>query len=1098
MKEVYRKLFNILLLSGITLTAMSQFYNGHQMSFGKNRVQFDDFVWSYYRYEKYDVYFNEDGRNLADYTADYAAEIIPKIEAFFDYTLERRPQFIVYNRLTDFRQSNIGLVTGKDEYNIGGITTVSQNKAFLYFEGDFDRYDEQVIASVTRLIVNEMLNGTALIDNVANAALSNIPIWYSEGLVAYLSKQWDIETENKVRDGIMSGKYEKFNRLTGDDATYAGHAFWKYIADTYGESVIPSIIYLTSISKSIKSGFSNVLGFTIKELSYEWMGYYLNLFADDEAAQKTPDTGRLLKKPKKGVVYENIKISPTGNYLTYVTNDMGLYKIWLVNVETGKKKKIFRREYRLEQITDYSYPVMAWHPSARYVAFITEEKGGLRLYYYNIAENQLTVRNFLYFDKVLDFSFSQEGSSFVFAGTRLGKTDIYVHDIASSTNRPITNDLADDQYPRFIDNDSKIIFTSNRLSDTISTETGKTNRALSSDLFIYDNAANSDVLMRLQDFRFTRKTHSNEVGQNEFIHLSDNQGIVNRYVSRFDSAISYVDTTVHYRYFAETHPLTRYARNILEQDYNPESGKVADIIFHEGRYHIFQYPLDKQAVIEETIEPTVSQKIRRNKLAIKDSLKNMQKEVIPIRDVANNTIITNEDTVTLGPTQIDINKYVFEVEKINAYNEKLSGKKLAVALDTASKKRPRIRLYRPVFYQNNLVTQIDFSFLNASYQTFTGGAFYFNPGFNVLMKIGANDLFEDLKITGGIRISPDLDANEYLLSFENLKRRLDKQLVFHRQGFRNNVFNENGFYLGEIKTHMHLVSMILRYPLSQVRSVATTFSFRNDRTVYLSSNVNFLNLPDDYRNWLGVKLEYIFDNTRSLGSNLYTGTRYKLFAEVQEQVYKDLYELVVFGADVRHYTRLHRSLILANRFAWSTSQGSSRIVYYLGGVDNWINLNQDKTPTFIPFTEIPIDNTQNYAYQAVGTNMRGFSQNIRNGNSFAVINNEIRFPVFKYLANYPLSKSFFENFQLVTFFDIGSAWSGATPWSSKNAYDTDVIQQGPITISIDAERDPIVAGYGFGIHTMLLGYFMRFDWAWGIENRQILPPVFYFSMSLDF
>ena len=38
---------------------------------------------------------------------------------------------------------------------------------------------------------------------------------------------------------------------------------------------------------------------------------------------------------------------------------------------------------------------------------------------------------------------------------------------------------------------------------------------------------------------------------------------------------------------------------------------------------------------------------------------------------------------------------------------------------------------------------------------------------------------------------------------------------------------------------------------------------------------------------LGVKLEYIFDNTRSLGMNLYTGTRYKIFAEVQEQVYKE-------------------------------------------------------------------------------------------------------------------------------------------------------------------------------------------------------------------
>jgi hypothetical protein len=43
-----------------------------------------------------------------------------------------------------------------------------------------------------------------------------------------------------------------------------------------------------------------------------------------------------------------------------------------------------------------------------------------------------------------------------------------------------------------------------------------------------------------------------------------------------------------------------------------------------------------------------------------------------------------------------------------------------------------------------------------------------------------------------------------------------------------------------------------------------------------------------------------------------------------------------------------------------------------------------------------------------------------------------------------------------------------------------------------------VAGYGFGLRSQLLGYFVRLDWAWGIENNQIRPRVFYFSLSLDF
>ncbi len=951
MKEIVRKQILLLFFAGITLTGSSQFYNGLQMSFGKNRVQYNDFVWSFYRYPKFDVYFSEDGKNLADYTADYAAQIIPRIESFFDYTLDKRILFTVYNRLSDFRQSNIGLVTGKDEYNIGGTTNVSRNKAFLYFEGNYDQLDIQITAAVTKIMINEMLNGTDLIDNVANATITNIPQWFSEGLIAYLSRNWDLETENAVKDGIVNHRYEKFNRLTGIDAVYAGHSFWKYIADTYGESVIPSIVYLTSISKSIKSGFSNVLGLSLKELTYDWTGYYLNLFANDNTNPATPESGKMFKRTKKGVVYENIKISPTGNYLTYVTNDRGLYKIWLVDLKTKKKKRIFKREYRLDQITDYSYPVMAWHPSARYIAFITEEKGMLRLYYYNIAEKKLTVRNFLYFDKVLDFSFSEQGTSFVFAGDRLGKTDIYIHDLASSTNRQITNDKADDYQPRFIEKDSKIIFSSNRISDTLSTSAASDLRAPSKDLFIYDLKTNSDVLMRLTDNAYSSKSFPNEVKRNHFIELADNSGIVNRYISRFDSAVSAVDTAIHYRYYAETAPLTNYSRNILEQDYQPASGNVAEIIYNNGRYNIYHNPLDLQNVLPAKPVITASHKVRLKRMAATDSIRSIKNEVIPIASLTENTVITHGDTINLGDNQIDINKYVFEVEKINAYNEKLSGKQVKIAVDTAQASRPKIRLYQPVFYQNSLVSQVDFNFLNSSYQAFTGGAFYFNPGLNVLLKVGANDLFEDLKITGGIRISPDLDANEYLLSFENLKRRLDKQFVFHRQAFRNQGYDDHGAIF-DIKTHSHELSYILRYPFTQTKSLATTISFRNDRTVYLSTDANFQNQKDIYRNWLGLKFEYIFDNTRSLGMNLYSGTRYKIFAEVQEQFYKNLYELVVFGADFRNYLKIHRSLIWANRFAWSSSQGSSRIIYYLGGVDNWINLSS-RTKTFIPFSEIP-------------------------------------------------------------------------------------------------------------------------------------------------
>ncbi len=286
-------------------------------------------------------------------------------------------------------------------------------------------------------------------------------------------------------------------------------------------------------------------------------------------------------------------------------------------------------------------------------------------------------------------------------------------------------------------------------------------------------------------------------------------------------------------------------------------------------------------------------------------------------------------------------------------------------------------------------------------------------------------------------------------------------------------------------------------PFSQITALKATLIMRYDKQTYLSIDRNSLQAPDVHKIWAGIKFDYIFDNTISKGINLYNGTRYKIFGEYYYQINKSKTDLFVLGADFRHYQKIHRDLIFASRFAASTSFGNNKLIYYLGGVDNWTNFSQN-TPTFIPLNEIPINENEDYAYQAVATNLRGFPQNIRNGNSFALINTELRLPVVKYFSNYPLNSSFWSNLQVVGFFDVGTAWSGWTPYSDDNAYGKDIIERGPIVITLDTERDPIVAGYGFGVRAMLFGYFARFDWAWGIEDQQITQRIFYFSLSLDF
>ncbi len=85
--------------------------------------------------------------------------------------------------------------------------------------------------------------------------LSLCPDWYIKGLINYVSFGWDYEAENRVKDGIMSGKYKNISHLEYEDAVYAGHSFWRFIGKEYGDALIPNIIYLTKSIRISMTGF---------------------------------------------------------------------------------------------------------------------------------------------------------------------------------------------------------------------------------------------------------------------------------------------------------------------------------------------------------------------------------------------------------------------------------------------------------------------------------------------------------------------------------------------------------------------------------------------------------------------------------------------------------------------------------------------------------------------------------------------------------------------------------------------------------------------------------------------------------------------------
>ena len=1055
----------------------AQFYNGSNMSFGKSRVQWSNTIWFYYRYDQFDTYFYLNGQELAQYTAQYAEKELPQLERRLQTSLNEKIQFIVFNSLGDLKQSNIGL-SSEQQYNTGGITHIIGSKVFLYFDGNYLNFEKQIRAGIADILVNQLMSGGSIGSQIRNAALFKLPDWYKTGLLSYLAEDWNTSFDGRMREGVLSGRFKKINRLEGEEAMVAGHSLWRFIEKTYGPAAIPEIVHLTEVGRNVQNGFFYVTGIKFKQLSKDWHTYFETMYKDSK--EQMPELPLKLKYR----TYRNFNrpnFSPDEKYLSFTTSDEGLIKLWLYNLQTGKKKRMFKTGYSTDEKIDLSFPLTAWHPSSELFAFVLEEKGQINLYFYNLSDGTTESRNMFDFQKITHISYSPDGLQLAMAGVRKGKPDIYIFDIPSNSHTQITDDYYTDIDPAFMQGNKLIVFSSNRTNDTLKPQDKPGIQLPSFDLFAYDNISKDPLLKRLTTTPLANETAAQQNSIGRLNYLSDETGYYNLYSGKFDSAIAFVDTTVHYRYFMESSAQTQFTTNLLGYAGAALSDQQFLVARDKNRQKIFKITNDPFNNLEiNDLDSSAFMRNRQREFLIKKN--NSEAPVSPrkrFRSVFRPAIISD----SLMQEPLPARQGAFRISG----NQRLS--MLNQGKDSPLKEErpaPKRRNYLVEYFYDELITQIDFTYINYSYQPFSGGGspIYLNPGFNVFMGVNFIDLLEDYRISAGVRLNTNLTNNEYALSFSNLKNRLDRHIVLHRQSVEE--FLETAF----TRTHSHQAFYMVSWPFKETFAVKGTAIYRNDMKVYLSTDQTNLKKKNEYENWGGLRGELVFDNTRQIGMNLYTGMRWKAFGEYYQLVDSKSRSFVVLGFDFRHYQRIHRNFIWANRFAGSTSFGNNKLIYYMGGVDNWL------IPKFSQ--ETPIDYGQNYAYQTLATNLRGFHQNIRNGNSFVVANSELRFPVFSYLLQNPISSAFIRNFQLLAFGDIGTAWTGWNPYDSSNSLYTNYIYNGPLTISVEVQKDPIVGGIGFGARTTLLGYFVRADVAWGIEDAHINKPVFYLSFSLDF
>jgi len=1099
-------------------------------TFGQNRIQYRKFEWKFFDTRHFRIYFYDAaGRDLARYVSEEAEKDIVAVEKKLGGQFPRRFNIILYNNFDEYRQSNVGLKYDgqiQDIQNAGNVDLVG-DKLVVYFTGEHVDLKRQIRAGMAHVVMERMIFGENLRKMVKNALLLNLPPWVTAGFISYIVDGWDTKTNSDWKNLLSARPKADFNTLSDQYPELAGKAFWEFLSVNYGGGSIKRLLFTMEQKSNLKQGMKIVMNMKVRKAYDSCLTYFKKVYAADAAHVQQPDSVSDLievKVPKDKTVLRDIKVTPHGHDIAYVTWLDGEYKVYMQHTDKGQQATLLMEGGRKDfnDVPDPNYPILAWSNNGYLLAVIYKKNNKTFLRLYNSLKAKET--NYLIpanrIDRILGMTFMEDDNFIVFSGIKKSQTDLFEYNIKRARITNITNDRWDDIEPCFVTGGSRrgIVFLSNRPKPSLDVPlqvnelpTGPMN------VFFYDTKTQRPELLQCSDVKKGHITQPIQYGPDNFAYLYDENGIWNKYVVMFARDSHNLDS-------AYSLPVTNYSENILSHQYNLASRQAVEVLQEGEKYHVyFKKPvfpgvnttplqlapttLFKAEQEKKEDEVNVDARINRYNNTQADEQQETGETSHVIQNQANPIVIKNgnafqtefTDTSTVKPAP-EIEEPLKTTNKA-VLNAEPGDSSVLTEINDSTYIKMKPSPYRLSFKPDFLTIRLDNSILFSQYQSYqNSGGQYTNPSLSGLITLSMNDVLENHRFTGGFQLPINFSGLVYFLQYENFVHRVDWGLLFlHTQDYYNypiTYTDSSGaplfqkVQLGKAVTNM--LQFSATYPLDHVRSVRFHTAIRQD-AMYLKAqdSLSLYDIQNNIQYWSLSRLEYVFDNTTNPVLNIRTGFRYKFYTEYMANATNGAQNCYNVGWDFRYYQRLYKNFIWATRISGAHSEGNYKVVYYLGGVDNWINPQYND---YVPVNGGP------YGFQTLATNLRGYDQNARNGNTFVLANTELRLPVFSTFIKRPVQSGILKNMQLIAFTDIGSAWNGLIPNPDNNSNTYTFPQPGTpgsVVVKILVPYSSgFAVGYGAGLRTMLLGYFLRVDAAWNFEGQT--KPIWYFSLGTDF
>lgn len=1118
------------LFTFLVATASYGQFNGER--FGKNRVQHKNIEWYFYSSNNFEVYYYEGGGNNARMAIQYLESEFDRLTQLIGYVAYTKPKVFIYNSPEEILQSNINL--NVDVFTIDGQSFFSRMIGEVAFPGTWERFKRELIYTVSKVIIEEMLYGSSIADAFQSNLINSFPEWYIEGAAMYLAHGWSMEMDDFVRHFFNENKSPKLHKLKSREAGLLGQSIWNFIVEKYGRRYISSILNLSRINRNEENSIANTIGLNYRAFQDQWKMFYINTNQQVLTSFKSINPASEIKATADGQlgIINDIKFSPDGKNLAYVINSGGKYKVQVRDLADGRERTIFSGgAVSPDQPVNLTAPVIAWRDTLN-LAIATFRRGTTTLRSRAIdgsSQDRIFLRNIT---QILSLDFNSSGKNMVLSAISNGKTDIYSLNVRGVGKR-ITNDVFDNINPIFL-NDSTIIFASNftELPDSVLTKTPDV-KVLPDYFNLFVATVNDTVSIQKLTNLNNKNTRPRVLNSAYVLYLSDQSGISNLMRAGVANGITSQMTA-----FNKSMEAFDYSSKINKIAYSYRDGNRSRLVI-ETYSNIDQFTpstpriqISQAKVLSERIstrraeaaaeeQRTQLQEFQRRAsqpVATRDSSLNLRLEDLMLGKVPTQTEspVAAKDSLPAPKSLtsaintdrlrferkggVDTDNYVFDtIPRLETPQSRLSqtastGTR-SNALENFRRQSLQKRITGPKSMQPQFFTQS------------LGTDWLVDPirGFSLGLSGVMSDILDNHNFRGGFMFALDFwSGSDVFFQYEYLKQRVDLKLRYDRKAIN---LRESAPNSPRQKYVLNQVELAFSYPfnvhsrISVAPMIARTQYFNLDPDSILRGNVPERNRFDV--NYVGARAEFVLDKTQQLGLYTQKGIKGKAGIIHYQGMNASQRSFTNFYLDFRKYQSIHKNLIWASRLYAGSFFGNNPQTYMVGGMNNWLFNKFYQPPSNRP-SDSPVRNpnwveNSNLLF-AEFVDLRGYLFDEIRGRNVMTFSTELRIPLFSYLTRGNITSNFVKNFQMVAFYDVGSAWNNAAPWERVNDQNTEIIATpgSPFVITINNFNNPWLQSYGAGLRTVLLNYYFKFDVARPMRNFQTGELRYYVTLGYNF